>query len=159
MMQAIPKTLVLFVMWLILSGQYDATHLGLGLAVSLGVVWLNPADPESPFRRVRWLSALLYLPWLFVRILKSGLHVTRLILSPSLPIAPKLVRYPTDLESEGGLVLLGNSITLTPGTITVEVDSRELLVHSLDDASRRDLDEGTLERRVARVFRPGERAR
>jgi multicomponent Na+:H+ antiporter subunit E len=101
---------------------------------------------------VSWLAALSYLPWLIGRILKSGFHVSRLILSPSLPIAPRFIRHQTMLESDTELVVLGNSITLTPGTITVEVAPGELLVHAIDEASCADLADGVLDSKVGRVF-------
>jgi multicomponent Na+:H+ antiporter subunit E len=148
-----PRAAVFFVIWLILSGSHDAVHVSLGLVVAVAVAWLNPVDPDSPFRHVPWLRFLGYLPWLFVRIVRSGIHLTRLILDPSLPIAPKLIHHRSDLETDGEVVLLGNSITLTPGTITVEVNSRELIVHCIDEASSRDVVDGTLERKIGGVFR------
>ena len=153
------KVLALFVIWLILAASYDLVHLVLGAAAAIFVVWLNPIARSSPFTSVSWWGLVGYLPWLFIRILKSGIHVTRLILDPALPIQPKLIRHPTELDSEGELVILGNSITLTPGTITVEVNSDELLVHTIDDVSGRDLTEGTLERKIGQMFRRGKAAR
>ena len=150
----ISKSAVLFLAWLVLSASYDLVSVALGLFVALAVTWLNPVDPASPFRSVPWLRVLGYLPWLFARIFRSGIHVTRLILDPSLPIAPKLIRYRTDLQSDGAIVILGNSLTLTPGTITVEVNSNELVVHAIDDAASRDLIERRFERKIGQMFRP-----
>ena len=82
----------------------------------------------------------------------SGVHVSRIILSPTLPISPRLIRHQTKLKSDGELVVLGNSITLTPGTITVEVAPGELVVHAIDEASSADLVEGVLDARVGRMF-------
>lgn len=152
MSRALPKIAALFAVWLVLSGRFDPIHAALGLLVAAGIAWLHPVDPASPFRSVAWVKALLYLPWLFGRILRSGLHLTRLILDPSLPIEPRLIRHRTDLESDGALVLLGNSITLTPGTITVDVDSRELVVHAIDAPSSRELTDKVLERRIGGIF-------
>lgn len=149
----IPTIVALFLIWLILAASYDLVHLVLGVIAAVVVVWLNPVAANSPFRNVSWWGLVGYMPWLFVRVLKSGLHVTRLILSPSLPIQPQLIEYPTELESEGEVVILGNSITLTPGTITVEVSADELLVHAIDDESGRDLKEGALERKIGEAFR------
>lgn len=155
----IPKFAGFFVMWLVLSTSYDVVNVVLGLLVASAVTWLNPVDPASPFRNVQWLKVLGYLPWLFVRILGSGIHVTRLILDPSLPIAPKLIHYRTELQSDGAIVVLGNSLTLTPGTITVEVSSNELIVHAIDDASSRDLVERRFERKIGQLFRLGKTAK
>jgi multicomponent Na+:H+ antiporter subunit E len=150
----IPKFAAFFVIWLVLCGSSRLIDLALGVVVALVVAWLNPVDPASAFRNLRWLSILGYLPWLFVRILSSGIHVSRLILDPSLPIAPKLIHYRTELLSDGEIVLLGNSVTLTPGTITVEVNSNELIVHTIDDAASQDLIERRFEQKITHVFRP-----
>jgi multicomponent Na+:H+ antiporter subunit E len=75
-----------------------------------------------------------------------------LILNPRLPINPKVIRYQTGLRHEVGIVLLGNSITLTPGTITADVDSTELVVHTVDDASAEDLTSLKIERKIAAAF-------
>lgn len=149
----IPTIVALFSIWLILAASYDLVHMVLGAVAAVAVVWLNPVAAESPLRNVSWWGLVGYSPWLFIRILKSGIHVSRLILAPSLPIQPQLIEYPTELEFEGQVVILGNSITLTPGTITVEVSADELLVHAIDDESARDLKEGTLERKIGESFR------
>ena len=116
----ISGALLLFAFWLLLSASYDVVHVVTGAVIASVVMWLNSAGAGST-RKVSWWAALRYLPWLIGRILKSGLHVSRLILHPALPISPRLVRHKTKLTSDGELVVLGNSITLTPGTITVEV--------------------------------------
>lgn len=142
---------VLFALWLSLSATLSPAHVAVGAIVAGLVAWVNPVLPHK--RRLSLPAALAYLPWLFGRILKSGLHVSRLILHPSLPISPRLVSHRTRLSSDGELVVLGNSITLTPGTITVEVAPGELVVHAIDEESTEDLVSGALEGRVAGIFR------
>ena len=146
------KTATFFILWLILSGQYDPFHVGLGLVMSFGVAWLNSGHADSPSRPLPVLRILWYLPWLLGRIVQSSLHVTALILHPALPIAPKLIHYRTTLQDQAAVVLLGNSITLTPGTITAEVNPHELIVHAVDDASGHDLLSHRLEQKIAHVF-------
>lgn len=149
--------LLLFAFWLLLSASFDVEHVLAGAFFAGVVMWLNP--PRASWdRKLSWVAALGYLPWLTGRILKSGLHVSRLILSPSLPISPKLIRHETKLKSDGELVILGNSITLTPGTITVEVAPGELIVHAIDEASSTDLADGVLDDRVSRMFSTRESA-
>ena len=150
------KSLALFVIWLILSGKYNPFHMGLGLVVSFGVAWLNSGHPDSPFRNLPLLRILGYFPWLFGRIVLSSLHLTALILHPALPIDPKLIHYRTKLQGQAAIVLLGNSITLTPGTITAELNAQELIVHAMDDASSDDLTSQRLEQKIAKVFRQQE---
>ena len=147
------RVLALFVIWLLLTESYTPAHMALGLVASFGVALLNTEAGRSPGVAIRWLRLLWFFPWLFGRILTSGLHLSFLILHPKLPIAPALIRYRTKLGHEPGIVLLGNSVTLTPGTVTVEAQSDELIVHAFDDESLHDLQSQNLERRVADVFR------
>lgn len=149
------KTVALFGMWVMLSGRFDLFHLGLGLLLSFLVAWINSG--HSPFipRFQLWGRILLFLPWLFLRIVQSSLHLTKLILDPRLPIHPRLIRYESQLLEPSAVVLLGNSITLTPGTITAEVNGQVLLVHAMDDVSSEDVTSGRLEAKIAQIF--GER--
>ena len=146
-------TIALFVLWLVLSASYNLAHVAFGAIVAFVVVWLSPKAPPQ-VRRFSWTTLITYVPWLFVRVLRSGFHVSRLILQPGLPIKHELVKHKTDLTSDGELVVLGNSITLTPGTITVEVTPGELIVHAIDSASQQDLTEGALDAQVGRLFLP-----
>ncbi len=146
------KTIGLFGLWVLLSGKIDVFHLTVGFLGAAIIAWLHTEpqhldEPPLPFVRF-----VLYGPWLFWNIVKSGLHVTRVILDPRLPISPKLIRYHTNLGNNHAVVLLGNSITLSPGTVTIEVSSNELVVHSLDESSSSDLTSGALERKIAKVF-------
>jgi len=147
------KTLGLWVIWLMLSGGFTLVHMGLGLVLSVLVIWLNSGRSSSPVQPIPLAEIIAYFPWLFVRIVKSSLHLTRLILHPSLPIAPKMIPYRTRLRGDVPIVLLGNSITLTPGTITVEAKGQELLVHAMDNLSGQDVINEEFERKIARVFR------
>ena len=151
-MEMLLKTAALFLIWLILSGTSHPLHVGLGLVASFVVAWLNAGHADSPFRLGPALRMLWYLPWLFGRIVQSSLHVTALILHPALPIAPTLIHYQTRVQSQAAIVLLGNSITLTPGTITCEANEQEVVVHALDEESGHDLTTRRLEQQVARVF-------
>ena len=150
--QFIANTLALFSVWLVLSGKYDILHVVLGFLVSCGVAWLNTGFPHSPFQDFPWVRVVLYGPWLFLRVVESSLHLTKLILNPSLPIEPRLITYRSHLKHRGAIVLLGNSVTLTPGTITVEINDNEFLVHAIDEAAGNDLTSGRMERKIARVF-------
>lgn len=150
--QFIANTLALFSVWLVLSGKYDILHLVLGFMASSGVAWLNTGFPHSPFHHFPWARVMLYSPWLFLRVVESSVHLTKLILNPSLPIEPRLITYRSHLKHRGAIVLLGNSVTLTPGTITVELNGNEFLVHAIDEAAGNDLTTGRMERKIARVF-------
>lgn len=145
---AVGEVGALFVVWLLLTQKVEVFYLVLGLAAALAVSLLSPPAPAGG-QVARWGQAALYLPWLLWQVLLSGRHVAYLILHPALPIDPKLVRYKTDL-TRGAVVVFGNSITLTPGTITAEVAPGELVVHAMDDAAASGLQD--IEQRVAGVF-------
>lgn len=148
--------LVLFALWMLLSESVNPLHVVTGLVAALVIVALNTRAPGSSPYRVRGWQAAIYLPWLLIRILLSGLHLSYLILHPRMPIKPKLFRHPTALGHESGIVLLSNSITLTPGTITVEAGDDSVVVHAMDGASAEDVVSDRLERRIAAVFEPRE---
>jgi multicomponent Na+:H+ antiporter subunit E len=145
---------LLFAFWLLLSSSFNVAHVVAGAFVAGLVMWLRPPRP-APARRVSWLAALGYLPWLLGKVLKSAFHVSKLILQPSLPISPRMVQHKTELKSDGELVVLGNSITLTPGTITVEVAPGELSVHAIDEASIADLSAGAFDDKISGMFTSG----
>ncbi len=151
--QAASLALVLFVTWLLLSGVYDSwLLLGLGVASVLVVVlisWrMGILDPEGQPTHLG-ARALRYWPWLLWEIAKANIDVARRTLSPGPGISPTLVRVPTRLNSDLGRVIYANSITLTPGTISVDVDQDSILVHALSREGASDVESGEMERRVA----------
>ena len=148
----IVKTFGFFLIWLLLSTSFNLFNVGLGLLAAFGVAWLNTDRSVSRFTILR-LRIVWYFLWLVGRILQSGFHLSVLILHPSLPINPKLIRYRTNLREEAGIVLLGNSITLTPGTITAELNSQDLVVHTMDDKSAHDITSLQFEQQIAGLFR------
>ena len=150
------KATALFVLWVMLSASLEWVHLVLGLILSFAVAWINSGhSPFVPKFRL-WGSILLYLPWLFTKIVQSSIHLTKLILHPALPIEPRLIHVQTKLGHHAAVVLLGNSITLTPGTITAEVERNKLIVHAMDEVSGEDIVNGRLESKIAEVFKDEE---
>ena len=147
------RTAALFVLWLLLSESYNLLHMAIGLAAAFGVALLNTDRLPPAAYRIYWLRLLAYLPWLLGRIFLSGLHLSVLILHPRLPIAPRIIRHRTELANENAIVLLGNSITLTPGTLTVEANADELLVHAMDDHAAQDVMTFRLDRKIATLFK------
>ena len=146
---------ILFAFWLLLSGHYDLFHLSLGLICSLLVAFVshdllieNISGPKRIRKTRRFIS---YVPWLIYQIVLANLHVAYLILNPKV-IDPRIVRFKTRLKSEFSMVTLGNSITLTPGTITMDIIDGEFVVHALSKKVADDLLNGEMERRVAHVF-------
>jgi multicomponent Na+:H+ antiporter subunit E len=143
----------LSVFWLLLSGFFTPFLLGVGLGSVLLVVWLahrmEVADREGhPIHLGP--AALWYWPWLAKEIAKSGWAVTRIMLRPRLPISPTLVRFAPSQRTELGLVTHANSITLTPGTISVDVGRHEFLVHALTADGAEGVRSGDMDARVTR---------
>ena len=121
------------------------------VSVSLAhVTFSAPLDRlQSPLRTVRFA---LYIPYLLWEIVKANLAVSAVILRPSMPIEPSLTRINARVRSGLPLLALANSITLTPGTLTVRANDQQLLVHTLIPAAREDLFDGGLERAIRFVF-------
>ena len=142
----------LFVFWLALSGHYTMflVSLGAGSAVLCGylAVRLHIVDETFAFHLLP--RALLYWPWLVWEIVKSAWSVSRMVLDPRLPISPTMLRVKAGQKTQVGIATYANSITLTPGTLTVGVDGDGLLVHALDAGSADGLEAGTMNARVSR---------
>lgn len=148
--------MLLLAFWLILSGHYDLFHVASGVFCA-GLVTALSADLLSLGGRETGLSVwrfVAYLPWLLYQVVLANFHVVSLIFAPH-RIRPQIVRFRTILTSELGRTTLGNSITLTPGTVTMDIDGDEFVVHALSDKVARDLLTGEMEQRVSRIFREG----
>ncbi len=150
-MYALSLVVVLYVFWLLLSGVFTPFLMAVGAAAAVGVMLLarrmEVVDHEGHPFRLSW-RLIGYWPWLFKEIAKSGWDVAKIIVDPRLPISPTLVRAPTSQKSVVGVVTYANSITLTPGTISVEVRKGEILVHALTREGADGLLEGEMDRRV-----------
>jgi multicomponent Na+:H+ antiporter subunit E len=153
-MRIVALVAVLFGFWLLLSGMFTPFLLAAGLGASIAVAalaWrMEVADREGhPIHLAA--GAITYWPWLLKEIAVSGWQVARIILHPRLPVSPTMVRFKPSQESTVGLVTHANSITLTPGTLTVEADHEEFLVHALTREGARSLPGSEMDRRVRRL--------
>jgi multicomponent Na+:H+ antiporter subunit E len=151
---AISLALVSFALWLLLSGHYVPLLLGLGALSALLVVTIalrmDVVDREGhPIHLSP--KALLYWPWLAWEIVKSNVDVARRILSPSLPISPTIIHVRASQKSDLGKVIYGNSITLTPGTVAIDIDGDKIEVHALTREAAQALRDGDMDRRVTRL--------
>lgn len=146
--------IALYAFWLLLSGYFEPFLLAAGAGSALGVVLLarrmKIVDREGhPIQMIA--SVVLYWPWLMKEIAKSAWDVSRIILHPDLPISPVLVRFKPTQKSQAGLATHANSITLTPGTITVEASQHEFLVHALTRGAGAGVIDSDMDRRVTKV--------
>lgn len=145
-------TLVLTFSWLLLSGMWDhAIILALGAGSVALSVWLSLRlgilDREG--HPIHLLPASVrYLPWLTIEVVKANIHVARRILEPRPAISPRIVRLPITQKSDLGRTILANSITLTPGTVSIYVRAHELWFYALDEDCAQGALSGEMDRRV-----------
>jgi len=148
--------IILYLFWLALSGYFKAFLLTGGLLSTLFVIYvarrMKLLDRES-YPAHLFPAASTYWPWLLWEIIKAGWAVTKAVLRPKLDISPTMTRVLASQTSPEGIATYGNSITLTPGTITVHVDGNILTVHALERGGAIDLEEGGMDARVARFER------
>ena len=144
----------LAVLWILLSGYFEPLLLGLG-AFSVALVLyithrMDIADHEGHPIHLTW-QALFYWPWLLWKIVKANLDIARVILTPKMPLGMALFTVKASQKTELGHTIYANSITLTPGTVTVAVDDEIFTIHALTEASRKDLEIGDMDRRCSAV--------
>lgn len=150
-MRSLSLAVSLFAFWLALSGHYTTMLLTIG-ALSAGICVLmalrvRTVDGEGhPIELLR--GAATYYPWLVKEIVKSAWGVTRIILHPRLPISPCMTVVHASQATAAGVATYANSITLTPGTVTADVNGNKLTVHALVRDGAIDLEAGDMDRRV-----------
>jgi multicomponent Na+:H+ antiporter subunit E len=139
---------------MLLSGHFEPLLLGLGVLSILLVVFVSHrmdlVDHEGHPIHLGW-RAISYFAWLGWEILKANIDVAKIIINPKMPIHPTIFRIPSTQPTELGHVIYANSITLTPGTITVDVVDGMLDVHSLTAEAADDLETGRMDRRATRM--------
>jgi multicomponent Na+:H+ antiporter subunit E len=147
---------ILFAFWALLSGKFDAFHLSLGAICCVLTAYLFHdllfANVRVGDMRVVAWRFIRYIPWLLTQIVLSNIHVASLVLRPKMPIYPQVVKFKTKLETDISCVALANSITLTPGTITMDINDGYYYVHALSQKVADDLNTGEMEDRVAHIF-------
>ncbi len=149
--------ILMFASWIVLSGKFDPLLLWLG-GISSFLVAYYFYDLLFPVMEQNYPSVFLkfiaYIPWLVFEIIKANFHVLRLVFHPRMKelIDPKIITFKTNLKSDMAIATLANSITLTPGTITVTADRDGVFkVHAIDKESA-DALPGEMLKKVATVF-------
>lgn len=147
--------LVLFGVWLLWSGHFkNPLLLGLGVVSCVLVVAIalrmDTVDLEGHPMHLAGRAAL-YWPWLLWAITRANIDVALRILRPGLPISPTMVEVRTSQKSALGQVIYANSITLTPGTVSVDLTGDVITVHALSRESAEELMGGEMDRRVTVV--------
>lgn len=156
-MRHILMVLIMFGVWLLWSGHYSFDYmlvLVLGIASCVLVVYMaermDIVDEEGhPIHLL--FGLLLYIPWLVVAIIKANIDVAKRVLSPSLPISPRMVRIKATQKTDITRVIFANSITLTPGTVSVDLVGDDILIHALTREAAEDVQSGDMDRRVTNL--------
>ena len=147
---------ILFLFWIVMSGRFDLFHLSLGIISSAIVSYISHdlllKDIKNKDRHIEAARFIKYIPWLFYQIVVANFYVAFLVLDPMMSerIDPRIIKFKTRLKKEMSLVTFGNSITLTPGTITVLIKEGFYYVHAIDIISAKGLP-GDMEKRVGQV--------
>ena len=151
--------IILFLFWIIFSGRFDVFHLALGIVSCLIVSYFScdllfPSGVKKNLPG-NWLRFIGYVPWLFYQIFLANLHVFYLVLHPRMMdlIDPHIIEFNSNLKSDIARTTFANSITLTPGTITVSVSILgRFSVHCIDTHSGESLP-GEMERKIQKIFK------
>jgi multicomponent Na+:H+ antiporter subunit E len=153
-MRTARTTVALFIFWCIVVAPETPVDVlvGLGSALVLALwtartLWPEAAAPTIRLARVPRFGALLV-----GRIVVSAWQVLRIVLDPRLPIAPLVVTQTVRFASDAARVTYANAMTVTPGTLTLDVDGDTFVIHCLDVGLARDVIDGRLARDVARLF-------
>lgn len=149
--------MVSFVFWILLSGFFDAFHIVTGIISSLLVALFShrlfmPEGTSLKLEVARTGRFFMYIPWLLLEIAKANIDIVYRTLHPSMPIDPVVIKFRTDIKEDMGRTTLANSITLTPGTVTMNVtDDGEFTVHAISREAADGLLSGEMARRVKHI--------
>jgi multicomponent Na+:H+ antiporter subunit E len=141
----------LMAFWLVMSGFFTPLLLSLGAASVLLVLYIAHRmelyDRETfPFHLKGHVFK--YWGWLAKEIFKANIDVAKIVLAPKMPISPRVVRVKATQKTDLGLVIFANSITLTPGTVTIDIEGDEMIVHALSQELADGVLNGDMDGRV-----------
>jgi len=143
----IVASLIFFIVWLLLVGALNLSEIFVGLLVATFTAWLSSKHlaflDSFKINKATPGHVLRYLGVFIVALLRANIDMARRVLSPRLPINPAFVEVETQIKSPLGQLILANSITLTPGTLTVDVVGEHLQVHWVDSTPGVDLKHAT----------------
>lgn len=143
-----------------MSGFLDFIHLAMGVLSVASVMFINYRlyshrffeDDIEDINQLRFGRAFYYLFWMIYQILLAGFHVVSVIIRPTMPVTPSILTFKTDLPSSHAKMILGNSITLTPGTLTIDIKGDTFTVHALNEHSYEGIVNDEMPRQVLKLF-------
>lgn len=155
-------TIVLYILWILLSGRIEARFLiegfvtaAIAARICLDSMWIWDKKGKKRYflLDVRTVKLIGYWIWLLKEIAKSSWGVAVAVMSPKMKINPQIIEFDYDYKNPIAVSLLINSIILTPGTVTIDVQNeRHFTVHALTDDAAEGLLEGTMQRKIADLF-------
>lgn len=148
-----------------MSGFFDAIHLGLGVLSVVSVMYVNYKlkthrffkDDMDDLSELRFSRAAYYIGWMIIQIIMAGFHVAGIIIRRKMPIHTTMITFRASLPSAHARMILGNSISLTPGTLTIDITEDFFIVHSIDEKSYEGIASDKMPREVLKLFEKEER--
>ena len=147
--------IAMFIFWILLSGEFTFILITSGVVASLIVAYLShdifvgKADLKTETGRV--FKFIVYIPWLLWEIILANVEIAYLVLNPKPLIDPQLVHFKNDLKTDLGIVTLAHSITLTPGTVTVDANREEFVIHAIWQKSADGIIGGEMQQKVKKI--------
>ncbi len=148
-------TIAMFIFWILLSGEFTFILITSGVVASLITAYLShdifvgKADLKTETGRV--FKFIVYIPWLLWEIILANVEIAYLVLNPKPLVDPQIVRFKNDLKTDLGIVTLAHSITLTPGTVTVEANREEFVIHAIWQKSADGIIGGEMQQKVKKI--------
>ena len=154
-MRFVLTALIMFAFWIFLSGKFSLILLLSGLISSLLVSYMSNdlliGNGDIKLGFIRTIRFIRFLPWLLWQIVLANIDLALRTLHPKMPINPMLINFKNNLKTDLGMVILANSITLTPGTVTIDVNENEFLVHVISEKAAQSLISGEMQARVKKI--------
>ncbi len=146
---------IMFIFWILLSGEFSLILILSGVFSSLLVSYIShdllTGQGDIKLGFIRTIRFIRYLPWLLWQILLANIDLVYRTLHPKMPINPKIITFKNDFKTDLGMVTLANSITLTPGTVTIDVNENEFIVHTIDEKAAESLISGQMQAKVRKI--------
>ena len=154
-MRFVLTAIIMFVFWIFLSGEFSFILLLTGIISSLLVSYISHdlliGNGDMKLGFIRTIRFIRFLPWLLWQIVLANIDLALRTLHPKMPINPILINIKNNLKTDLGMVILANSITLTPGTVTIDVNKNEFLVHVISEKAAQSLISGEMQARVKKI--------
>jgi len=142
------KFILLFLVWVGLTNSLDIQELSIGVILSLGVAYFFGGEEKLHLGAVI-IKYVKFAPIFIKALVQSNLEVAKIVLTPNLPINPGIVKLKTKLKNDYDKLILANAITLTPGTITMDLRGEDIYIHVLN---LKTTDKETLQKEIIDSF-------